>query len=374
MGRQVSVLQSRDAFKDMPRSTHPTAGDTRRRFEQWVQNPRCAANTVSAVHGVKMADVVEFEGGMPTMGQSPFALARGLQFERILYARDATVLIESLVKAGVLPSRSSGFADLRLRLNGGRRSRSLDEARKFTADLLRAAAAHPERAPAVVAGATVKIPGGVMLPEANLVLDVLAIRVSETGPELVVGEIKTYPDRAGYTDARQLATARAQAGVYVHGLELVLEQLGLQDACSVQRKGFLVLSRPGSNQPSIRPDEDLRYQAERAKRGFELLREAAAVVDPLPDPEAESGFLAVINAETEYEETCLSFCDRAAICRVNAFEAGNAAALGRDLVRFLGATSLNRAIQLLEGAKPTSEAETDLVRRLTDAKERAGLS
>ena len=225
----------------MPGSQHPTTGNTRRRFEQWVQNPRCAANTVSAVHGVKMGDVVEFEGGTPTMGQSTFALARGLQFERILYARDATVLIESLTKAGVLPGGSSGFADLRLRLNGGRRSRSLEEARKFTAELLRAAAVQPERAPAVVAGATVKIPGGVMLPEANLVLDVLAIRAGETRPELVVGEIKTYPDRAGYTDARQLATARAQAGVYVHGLELVLEQLGLRDAFSVQRKGFLVL-------------------------------------------------------------------------------------------------------------------------------------
>jgi hypothetical protein len=307
------------------------------------------------------------------MGQSPFAIARGLQFERILYARDATALIESLVTAGVLPDRSSGFADLRLRLNGGRRCRSLDEARKFTADLLRSAAAQPEKAPAVVAGATVKIPGGVMLPEANLVLDVLAIRAGERPPELVVGEIKTYPDRAGYTDPRQLATARAQAGVYVHGLELVLEQLGLQEALSIQRKGFLVLSRPGTNQPSIRADEDLRYQAERAKRGFELLREAAAVVDPLPDPEAESGFQAVINAETEYEETCLSFCDRAPICRVNAVAAGNAAVLGRDLVRFLGATSLNRAIELLANATPTSDAETDLVRRLTDARERAGL-
>jgi len=113
--------------------------------------------------------------------------------------------------------------------------------------MLRQAAAKPKNAPAVVAGATVMIPGGVMLPEALLVLDVLVIRAGEERPELVVGEIKTYPDRAGYTDARELAAARAQAGVYVHGLTLVLAELGLANAFHVSKTGFLVLCRPGFN-------------------------------------------------------------------------------------------------------------------------------
>ena len=54
------------------------ASDTRRRFEQWAQNPQCQANTISAVHGIEMRDVVKFEGGTPTMGQSPFARGRRL--------------------------------------------------------------------------------------------------------------------------------------------------------------------------------------------------------------------------------------------------------------------------------------------------------
>jgi hypothetical protein len=357
----------------MPKAKHPSAGDTRRRFEQWVHNPLCQANTVSAVHGVRMSDVVKFEGGEPTMGQSPFALARGLQFERILFAREATSLIEALTKAGVLPRGASGLADFRLRLNGGR-SRTLDDARRATTELLKSAAAQPKRAPAVVVGATVSIPGGVMLPEAVLVMDVLAIRPGDPRPQLLVGEIKTYPDRAGYTDPRELATARAQAGVYVHGLELVLAELGLADAFEVQREGFLVLSRPGSNQPSIRAGEDLRYQAERAKRGFDLLRQAASAIEPLPDPAAESGFKAVVEAAVAFGETCLSFCDRAAICRLKAFETGNPAAIGRDMVRFLGATSLNRAVELLDGGSAVGDAEKDLVRRMQDAKRRAGLA
>jgi len=47
----------------------------------------------------------------------------------------------------------------------------------------------------VVAGATVMIPGGVMAPEALLVLDVLVF-VPVRRSELVVGEINV-PDRAG---------------------------------------------------------------------------------------------------------------------------------------------------------------------------------
>ena len=35
------------------------------------------ANTVSAVHNVRMSEIAKVEGYEPTFGQSPFALARG---------------------------------------------------------------------------------------------------------------------------------------------------------------------------------------------------------------------------------------------------------------------------------------------------------
>src|SRR5205814_5696100 len=97
----------------------------------------------------------------------------------------------------------------------------------------------------IAAGPVVRIPGGMMLPEAILIIDVLVVTANGEGrPILTVGEIKTYPDRGGYTDGAELATARAQAGVYGHGLELVLGELGLQSALDISRTGFLVLSRP----------------------------------------------------------------------------------------------------------------------------------
>lgn len=341
--------------------------DTRRRFEQWARNPDCQANTLSAVHNIPMAEVVTREGGRPTMGQSPFAIIRGQAFEKALFRNEGRSLLEALKKAGVLPPEASGLADFRLRMNGGR-CQSLDESLAKTAELLKrlASSRRSAGAPWLVAGATVRIPGGVMLPEALLVLDALVLRHDHAPRELVVGEIKTYPDRGGYTDTKELATARAQAGVYVHGLDLVLKELGLETAFQVVRQGFLVLTRPGFNRPSIRAGEDLRYQAERAKRGFHLLRQAATT---LPPAEGNGRVEAVSSAGTHYSETCVSFCDRAEICRAKALQRGEGAVLGDDVARFLGAVSLQRALELMAGAHPKTAAEQDVARRIKDIEE-----
>jgi len=70
--------------------------DTRRRFEQWARNPRCAANAVSAILNIPMADVAKREGARSPTGQSPFALARGQGFERAIFRDDAKMLRDEL--------------------------------------------------------------------------------------------------------------------------------------------------------------------------------------------------------------------------------------------------------------------------------------
>ena len=338
--------------------------DTRRRFEQWARNPHCHANALSAVHNVPMADVAKHEGHKPTMGQSPFAIQRGQTFERSLFRDDGESLRSALQAARVLPAEASGLIDFRLRLNGGR-FHSLDDARSATSSWLKDIASREHRATDawLAAGATVTIPGGVMLPEAILVLDALVVRYDSRPRTLIVGEIKTYPDRGGFTDPSELATARAQAGVYVHGLELVLEELGLKQHFAVSHSGFLVLTRPGFNRPSIRPGEDLRYQATRARRGFELLRVAA---EGLPRGSGRAGVDEISGAPVHYQDTCVMFCDRASLCRARALEAGNPAALGDDVARFLGDIPLTRALTLLAGGPPATPAEADLSRRFQD--------
>lgn len=340
--------------------------DTRRRFEQWARNPQCEANAISAVHGISMALVVEHEGGRPTMGQSPFAIQRGQSFEKDLFRQSGERLRVELVRKGVVPDGPCEFVDLRLRMSGGK-LRDLDEAKGKTTQFLLGAAAKSMALPVLVAGATVTIPGKLMLPEAMLIIDALVIRAGSGVREALVGEVKTFPDRAGYTDAKELATARAQAGVYVHGLRLVLAELGVQDRLSVSSRGFLVFTRPGYNMPSVRADEDLHWQAERARRGFEKLHRVAELEVPAVPEDHLDRLRAVTAAPTNYSETCTAFCDRASLCRAAGLKIGHAAVLGDAMVQFLAGVNLHRAVELLAGAKPKGDVEVDLLRRLHDS-------
>jgi hypothetical protein len=312
-----------------------------------------------------MAEVVKSEGGQPSFGQSPFAIARGQTFERSLYRSEGRAMYQALKVSGVVPQSASGLVDLRLRINGGTLP-SLDKALAETANTLREAVRTKHHGPWLVAGATVRVPGGVMLPEAILVLDALVIDRGDVPVTLVVGEIKTYPDRGGYTDVKELATARAQCGVYVHGLQLVIAELGLTEEVKVSLKGFLVLTRPGFNRASVRAGEDLRYQAERARRGFALLRDAA---EGLPKGSGRAGIPEIRGAEINYCEACVSFCDRVAVCRAKALAVGDGAILGDDVARFLGTIPLQRALALMEGAAAETPAEQDLKRRISDIDE-----
>jgi hypothetical protein len=347
--------------------------DTRRRFEQWAKNPDCEANTISAVAGVSMADVAQQEGLKPTMGQSPYALARGTTFERALFANGATRLIDALVEADVLSTGSSGFVDLRLRMNGGP-IKDHAEATKRTTDLLKEAGergvAGLKDLPCLISSATLSIPGQpVMLPDGIVAIDALVLRPTLDGQaiELVIGEIKTYPDRAGYTDAADLASTRAQAGVYLHGLRLAVAHLDLEVHLRPASRGFLVLTRAGRNDPSVRAAEDLEFQAKRAQKGFVRLRKAATGLQPFDEKDEAEAIIAVQGGATAYNADCLTFCDRAAGCRQRAEEVGDAAFLGEDVKRFLGSTPLPRAIELLNGASPSNATEQELLDRMASA-------
>lgn len=348
-------------------TTPPTSRDTRRRFEQWAKNPDCEANTLSALLGVAMADVASAEGLQSSTGQSPLALIRGEQFETQLLRNDASRLREELEKNNVLPKGSSGLLDVRMRRHGGP-MKDLDEARDATTAFLKRlekVRSASKLDVSLVAGATISVPGGAMLPEALLVIDVLAVTYDETAavPTLVVGEIKVYPDRGGETDRSELATARAQAGIYLHGLRAVLDSLGLSRSVRVATKGFLVFTRPGSNLPSVRTGEDFEFQARRAERGLAQLRRIAAEMESAHGRDPKNRLPIVQAGKTCWSERCPSFCDRAQGCRAKAMAQGNPAAMGDDVARFVGPISLARVRELIEGNAPTSPAEHELLAR-----------
>ena len=114
--------------------------------------------------------------------------------------------------------------------------------------------------------------------------------------------------------------------------------------------------------PSIRANEDLRYQIERARRGFEQLRSLARKLGQQPG----DGISLVMEGTTSYGELCVTFCERAALCRARAFASGDPAALGQQMAHWLGEVTLHRALELLDGQNPVTVAEEDLVLRLRD--------
>jgi hypothetical protein len=351
--------------------------DTRRRLDQFIQNPHCRANVLSAVHDIPMLAVAESVKLDVRMGQSEFAIGRGKTFEASLFTDAASRLFSALVAAGVLPAWASGFVDLRTRRNGGPIP-NLDDARALFEGMLRDFAQANDEAraalPALIAAPALQIPGRAILPDGMFAVDVVTVHPSPRPGRvaLKVGEIKVYPDRGGRTDPHQLATTRAQAGIYVHALRLAVEACGVGDDVEVSDTGFLVLTRPGSNTPSVRANEDLRFQAARAERAFERLREAAALEHALPgdirdEVIGEDRIAVVRDAPKAYEEGCVSFCELERRCHAEAIAAGSGAVLGRDVARFLGAIPLPRAAALIAGAEAETAAEHDLVRRVREA-------
>lgn len=352
--------------------------DTRRRFEQWAANPHCGANTLSAVHNIKMDNVAAHAGFKPSFGASPFALFRGDQFERNLLRDGAERLYLELQRTEVLPDTSAGLLDLRISMNGGTDPSlmTLDDACDKTLEALRtigrASGDDLSGLPGVIAAATVKLPEGTMLPEALLILDLLVVRPGAEGrAEVLVGEIKTYPDRGGHTDPKQLAQARAQLGLYLHAVRCVTADWPEDERPNLRDEGFLVLSRPGSDFARVRAHEQLRYQAARAERGFAMLESTSHALPPNWDDDTsdEERLAAVLHAETHYSEACLSFCDLAGRCHGAAVEAGSASVLGDAVASFVGNVSLHRISELFDGAPPMDDTERDLMDRVRAAED-----
>ena len=340
--------------------------NTRGRFEQWAKNPTCDANTLSAVHNIRLDAAAKQAGLAASFGQSPFAITRGNRFEAGLFYDDAAKLRQALERKGCLPADSAGLLDLRLKMNGGTTVTSVDHALRLTQAWLERIAEDPAGAETVVAAPMVRIPKGVILPEALLIIDVVTVAERDAVARITVGEVKVFPDRGGHTDPHQLATARAQAGVYRHALELAVQALGLTEGIEVAADGFLVFTWPGSNAPAVRPAEDLTYQAIRAERGFRRLEEVAQSIVREDDFKSDDPTLVtrVLDAKTDYSEACLNFCDLVPRCHQRALDADDSIVLGADVKRLLGDTPIARAIELLNGVLPTTDREADLLRQL----------
>lgn len=347
----------------------------RRRLEQFVHNPRCEANALSAAHDIPMATALDpsADAQSTPAGQSPFALSRGVSFEQSLFADNAASLVQALVREDVLPATPSPTVyDLRLRKHGGPHADLASAASAFTALLTCLASPEAGRAPSVVLAATLTLPEPQPDELAWLAIDVLTVHPSPepNGPTaLRVGEVKAWADRGGHSSRVDLATARAQAGLYVHALREALRTRGHEPALAVADDGFLVLLHPRFGGASVRAGEDLRWQARRAATAYGRLLTAAAT--RAPEKAEKAGRTALLRAApTRYEEECAHFCERAPECRAKALASGDATPLGHDVARLLGPIPLPRALALLESSEPAAnDVEAAFQQRVATSRE-----
>jgi hypothetical protein len=119
----------------------------------------------------------------------------------------------------------------------------------------------------------------------------------------------------------------------------------------------------------VRSGEDLRYQRERAKRGFDLMESAALLMNGEygagDDDDPDALLDLVLHAETSFQDSCISFCERADACFATALATGRGVVLGDDTERFLNGITLDRADELISGAKPRTPVEEDFLQRMT---------
>ena len=341
---------------------------TRLRFEKWAANPGCQSNVSAVVHNVSMREVAIRESpGVHIKVQSSLMFQRGILFENAVLSNNGERLVRELRRQQIVRSDEAvHYSDLSMNFSEDDVPR-LDAAVEATETWLRRLGDLPPGRH-LIRGVVLRIPRGVLLPEATLKLDVTFIDTTVQPFVIKVGEIKSYPDRGGFTQAASLASARAQAGVYVHAFQLVVEKLNMTEICRVSEQGFLVLASPGSNFPSLRWDEDLRWQSDRARRGFELLEKSAADLngqfafdEDLPQEDLIS---MVLDAPTDFKDACISFCERAPTCLSHSLLRDDGAVLGDDVVRFINGVKLSRVEAIIGGAIPVSDAEVDLKRRL----------
>jgi hypothetical protein len=72
----------------------------------------------------------------------------------------------------------------------------------------------------------------------------------------------------------------------------------------------------------------------------------------------------VLNAPTHFQDSCISFCERADACYKKAMANSEGVVLGDDVARFLNGIPLQRAEDLMNGQKPATASEKDLLARL----------
>ena len=244
--------------------------DVRPALEQLINNPACDKNVVSAALRTPLSVLTNRMGIEKGWGNSNFATTRGKTFESFItrpFKNGASPVEREMAKKGLIPEGENSVIE-------NLRRPSAKESLAKSAEFLRDLVTHKIGPLAIATG--FKFETDLIPPTRGTVeLDLLVCHwMPETKKWAIrVGEAKTYPDRSGLTDPFQLATARAQAGLYCYLLRNLVSSDPELTNLEVQDKAILVLSKTTGNWPSVWVEEDLSELVLRSKNALGLVKQ-----------------------------------------------------------------------------------------------------
>jgi len=354
-----------------------TPSPQRYRLEQWLSNSRCDKNASSAILNVSLQDVAEtISERQAQLGinsavvfpQIPplFAFELGRQFEaELMDGEQPNLLSRMLVSQGLITEA------VEVRFESRTPSATTEEHLNESKRLLSLIASSGKNTAWVISG--FKLPAKVLPPESTFEIDLLvAIPSFNDQHELLIGEVKIYPDKGGRTNPVQIAGARSQAGLYVYVLQKWLTELEGLEALKVDGRGFLVFSNPSDGMPKIAAIEDLAEQHRRAEiaiQGITALYENPEIQNLAQANNADEKIAFVESQKDEFRESCWGHCSMAEICFRKLVASDRSLLLGAKTEQQLSALALSRAAGMADGQiGPIGDVEIDLANRFEDAK------
>jgi len=346
----------------------PQRGLDARALAALAANPGCRRRAVLDAAGVDKAALATRLGHPAAFGQSPFAIGRGLAFERRVTADGCTELLALLRRHLALPApynQADDDSPVEIPALVTDPKRPAERIASTRAALTRAAARpgvwtlldHPLLR-LDVAGSAV-----------HLEPDVIAVRPD--GRWTVV-EIKSFPILDGSADPAKVGAAARQAAVYVLALRATAADIAGSDArdSSPYREpeglagaptatALLVCPKDFSNRPTAAAI-DVRKAMAVTRRQLDRLTLIEQLLDALPpgthvdlDPSRSDGQLnsAVAAMDAAYSPDCLASCELAFHCREEARCGGSVEALGRGVRGEVG--SLRTVDEALDAANGT---------------------
>lgn len=346
------------------RGTHKAEEPGARGIERVARNPDCLRLRALTIAGFTPASAAKILGVSANEGQSPFALAMGLRFEKHLLENGAANLFALYRARNLLSVHDAKIISVD-DLAPGSSPRALRRREQETRRLLKAKLQGDSNAPNLILKPRLLI----TLVGVSHAIEPDFLVAADTDAFYRVGELKSYPDRGGKTDPADIRSACRQAAVGVVGLRHTLAAFGVSNPPTLALPSAdLVMRVTGLFMPtlsSMAVDGEVDSIERAIGEAPTNLEELEAM---LPSDASLNDAAVIAQVPNNYRPSCKEHCAMWEYCRAQALEQRHPVILGDQAAETLApAGSIDRALELMRGALPRSVAEAALAEKLQTA-------